>query len=366
MKTINLIRHARPNFPLNERYCLGHTDMPLGKLGHMQGVLLKEVWQTKSVPVYSSPLKRAKETAEYVKAGDQKITIVKDLQELNAGIWDGYNFSEIKLKWPDLYAKRANAFANELIPQAEKHEIGLDRFKKALLKILEDTSSLESEIVIVAHATVIQLLIADLFSVPKDQIRKYKLPYASWITLKIQNDKNIINEGISVAQPNLTDSLCEELLKMANCSEQIIKHCQKVADLSVQIGKLLTEKGIDINLDILRQSAYLHDIARAEKNHEKVGAEYLEFLGYPDHAKLIADHNTAKSKIKISETSILYLADKMVQNDQIVSLPERFEKSYAKCSTPESKKAHLKRKNYALELYNLINHKLEKRLDCLL
>ena len=42
MKKLYLIRHAKPDFPPGERMCLGLTDLPLGKLGHLQSVFLGE------------------------------------------------------------------------------------------------------------------------------------------------------------------------------------------------------------------------------------------------------------------------------------------------------------------------------------
>ncbi|MGI6545457.1 MAG: histidine phosphatase family protein [Fastidiosipilaceae bacterium] len=355
MIKISLIRHARPDFPLEERYCLGQSDMPLGKIGHLQGCLLKAFWQEKSIPVFSSPLKRAKETAEYIASGQQPITIVQDLQELNAGIWDGYCFSEIKRKWPELYAKRSGAFANDLIPGAEDHHTGRKRFVRAVGHIIQTIPDGETEIAVVAHATVIQLLLADILSCSMADVKKYKLPYAGWVSIIYDEGKLSLLSGPSVARPKLSDDLCLELLRTADCPINVIRHCQKVADTATEIGRQLNEKNLRLDLNVLRESAYLHDMLRMEKDHEKATADLLSYLGYPDHAKLIAIHNTAQNEIILNESSLLYIADKMTQNDQIVPLQKRFDQSFSKCLTAEAKEAHQKRKNYAFALSAQIN-----------
>lgn len=355
MIKIFLMRHARPDFPLEERYCLGQSDMPLGKIGHMQGCLLKAFWQEKSIPVFSSPLKRAKETAEYIVLDNQPITIVQDLKELNAGLWDGYSFTEIKQKWPELYAKRSGVFASDLIPGAEDHHTGQKRFMKAIGQVIQNISDGETEIAIVAHATVIQLLLADILSCPMADIKKYKLPYAGWVSLIYDEGELSFLDGPFEARPKLSDDLCLDLLRTADCPINVIRHCQKVADAATEIGRQLNEKKFPLDLNLLRESAYLHDMLRLEKNHEKATADWLDFLGYPNHAKIIAEHNTAQNEIAINESSLLYIADKITQNDQIVALQKRFDLSFSKCLTAEAKAAHLKRKNYAFALSAQIN-----------
>ena len=40
-RTVYLIRHAMPDLPLGERWCVGvRTDLPLGTLGRLQAALL--------------------------------------------------------------------------------------------------------------------------------------------------------------------------------------------------------------------------------------------------------------------------------------------------------------------------------------
>ena len=63
MRKVYLIRHGHPDIPLGERWCLGHTDLPLAAVGRMQAALLPFVPELLKKPGYSSWLSRAVETA---------------------------------------------------------------------------------------------------------------------------------------------------------------------------------------------------------------------------------------------------------------------------------------------------------------
>ena len=63
MTRLYLIRHAEPDFPGGVRRCLGRTDLPLGELGRLRAALLALELEGKARRVYTSPLRRAAETA---------------------------------------------------------------------------------------------------------------------------------------------------------------------------------------------------------------------------------------------------------------------------------------------------------------
>ena len=70
MRTLYLIRHGHPDFPLGAHVCLGVTDTPLGALGRMQAVLMAERMKgTALTAVFTSPLTRCRETAAGARSG---------------------------------------------------------------------------------------------------------------------------------------------------------------------------------------------------------------------------------------------------------------------------------------------------------
>lgn len=153
MKRVYLIRHALPDFPEGERMCLGRTDLPLGPVGRAQAAAM-----AKALPpvtrVYSSPLRRAVETARAI----AEPVVLEDLQELSAGEWDGLTFRQIKARYPGLYTARGTDQTLPL-PGGEPDEEGLARFLRAMARAAEDAPG---DLAVVAHGGVIRLFLNHL------------------------------------------------------------------------------------------------------------------------------------------------------------------------------------------------------------
>ena len=105
MKSCYLIRHGKPDFPGGERMCLGRTDLPLSAVGRMEAALLAEYFPRRDAVLFSSPLRRAAETAAQFA---RPVSVLPGLAEMDAGEWDGLSFTEIRSRWPELYARRAH------------------------------------------------------------------------------------------------------------------------------------------------------------------------------------------------------------------------------------------------------------------
>lgn len=124
--------------------------------------------------------------------------------------------------------------------------------------------------------------------------------------------------------PTPTEYECYELLKGNNTPDKVIKHCETVARLSVFLGDQLREAGLHLNRELLRTSALLHDIARLKPNHSREGAKLT--AAYPEVAAIIAAHMDCpwEPSQPLTEKEIVYLADKLVADERIISLQERF------------------------------------------
>jgi HD superfamily phosphohydrolase YqeK len=92
-------------------------------------------------------------------------------------------------------------------------------------------------------------------------------------------------------------------------------------DLAAQ----LAEKGVNLDRSALRAAALLHDLAKTKKNHAHQGGELLREMGYPTVGDIIADHIdiVVEPDQAVTESEILYLADKLVKNDQLMDLETR-------------------------------------------
>ena len=172
---------------------------------------------------------------------------------------------------------------------------------------------------------------------------------------------NLIYYGL-LASDYPSDLEIRQIYKDLDLEENIIKHMINVMNIAKIIAGHMKEKGYKLDLDLLRAAALLHDIKRKEKRHEIKSANYVEKLGYPKTAKLIASHNDYRENVdRITESDILYLADKYSLEDNFVSIDERFNRSLAKCKTEEALYFHNKRYEFAKKIEEII--KLKAGLD---
>ena len=330
MRRVCLLRHARPDFPMNARLCLGRTDLPLGALGRMQACRTAICMADLSFEaVYTSPLQRAVETAGFFSPDAR---MVDDLREIDCGDWDGLDFAEIQRRWPEIYAARGKDLSLPM-PNGETAGEVKARAERALQQILAETSG---DVLIVAHSFVIRALLGDYSA---------RLPYAS---LTILNEPNAVG---MVPETPLTPGLADLLLTVASPGAQIEAHCRAVEREARRIAEALP---LALDVDLLSAAALLHDVARAEPEHAKTAARFLRELGYDDAAYIVSQHHDHDSAI-LNEGAILYLADKCVLEDRVVPLAERFEKSEAKCLTEEAKEAHARRQEAAERLRDEVN-----------
>ena len=97
-----MIRHGETDW--NRVRCLqGRADIPLNSEGIRLAKITSEA--LKDVPfarIYTSPLKRAKQTAEIIK-GDRNIPIIEEarIQEISFGIYEGYHCGKDNYDIPD-------------------------------------------------------------------------------------------------------------------------------------------------------------------------------------------------------------------------------------------------------------------------
>ncbi len=402
MRTMTLIRHAHPDFPLHAHMCLGRTDLPLGAFGRMQAALFHEQIKGLSLgSVFSSPLLRCRETAAFIMSGAE-IATVPDLMEQNMGIWDGLSFAEIQKRWPELHEKRG--VDPLLVPEgAETLAQVQDRVLHVIQDLLTKTSG---DITLITHASVIQAILAAWAGTPLAKSRFFRLPYVGCVQLVLGDDGRFAVNGIggfissmpaasdiassfetaassyqclTFPVPPLTPALAESLLTAAAPGERILLHSRAVAGKALAIADALP---LPLDRELLISAALLHDVARSytqnkkapqaevpastknsnaccckpdgKPSHAEMGADWICELGFSAAADLIRQHHDLLCK-ELNEASILYLADKCIRENTEVCLEERFTVSEAKCVTAEAKAAHAARQQIAFYLRDQVN-----------
>jgi uncharacterized protein len=136
-----------------------------------------------------------------------------------------------------------------------------------------------------------------------------------------------------------------QFLRKSGCSENVIKHCEAVTQLAVEIAKACRERGLNVNLELVEIGALLHDIGRSKTHsvhHAVTGAKIAEALGLPKPVISIIKRHvgggiTAKEAEKLGwpkdiyvpktlEEKIVSYADKLIEGSKRVPIEKTIEK----------------------------------------
>jgi molybdenum cofactor cytidylyltransferase len=127
-----------------------------------------------------------------------------------------------------------------------------------------------------------------------------------------------------------TPAECMAILEQMKVPDDVVRHSKCVAEVAERLAVRLNDAGLCLNVVLIRAAAILHDLAKGQPDHARSGARMLTYLGFPDVARVVALHMDCdfKEGTPLDEAAIVYLADKLVQGDRIVSISERFRRSF--------------------------------------
>ena len=125
---------------------------------------------------------------------------------------------------------------------------------------------------------------------------------------------------------------CEALWELADTPLQTREHCKTVAEAACLMAEALNKarnhnKPLDLN--IVKCAALMHDVAKLKRNHEAAGAAILAGYGFSGIADIVAAHRDTdiKPDSPLTEREIVFLADKLFQGTNPVSLDQRYGKT---------------------------------------
>lgn len=139
MTTIYFIRHGKTEWNLAARYQGAHGDSPLLEASHQDiRSLAASLAGVKFIHAYTSPLKRARQTAEELIAQlptPVALTVDERLIEFDLGKMEGMTFSAVEKEWPttvDNFHHHPERF-DPTVVGSESFEAVIDRLKAAVL-----------------------------------------------------------------------------------------------------------------------------------------------------------------------------------------------------------------------------------------
>ena len=170
MGKLILVRHGQTEMNAQKLY-FGKLDPPLNDLGISQAYQAKEkLLDIDYDIIYSSPLERAKQTAEICNYLDKDINYNSKLEEINFGIFEGLTFKEISEKFPDEVKKMEENWKDYNYITGESPK---EMFQRAISFL--ETLDYSKNNLIVAHWGIINCIISYFVSRSLDTYWKFEI-----------------------------------------------------------------------------------------------------------------------------------------------------------------------------------------------
>jgi probable phosphoglycerate mutase len=171
VKRVVLVRHGETMWHKENRYA-GRSDVELTPRGEAQALTLARWAGTAGLDaVWSSQLSRARRTAQpAAAAAGLRVKIDERLAELDFGRGEGKTSAEMKAEFPVARAAFEADPAQHFLPGGEDPE---DAAHRGLLALADIAASLpeQGRALVVAHNTLIRLLLCRLLGVPLSRYR---------------------------------------------------------------------------------------------------------------------------------------------------------------------------------------------------
>lgn len=150
------IRHGSSTWN-DERRIQGQLDPPLSDKGREQAKRLAERLRGSSVEaLYSSDLRRARETAEVVgECVGRPPELWPELREVALGEWEGLKREEIVARYPKEWSRWASRPSWDIVPGGEGTEVFEARVGAAIDRLAERHPT--GRVLVVTHGGVIQV-----------------------------------------------------------------------------------------------------------------------------------------------------------------------------------------------------------------
>ncbi|MBZ4645488.1 MAG: alpha-ribazole phosphatase [Petroclostridium sp.] len=186
MLELILIRHGETDSNIKGTH-LGWTDIPLNEQGIKQAEHIANLLKNEPIDqVYSSPLKRAMQTAHAINKYHGKNIINLDaIKERNFGIWEDLIYDEIKEKHRELHDKWVKDWIDFKIPKGESARETFERVTAAVDEIINKHQ--EGKVVIVTHLGSIRNIIAYLLGMTIEGSWRFRVLNGSAARIQISD-----------------------------------------------------------------------------------------------------------------------------------------------------------------------------------
>lgn len=175
-----LVRHGESEWNRIGRY-QGQQDAPLSELGLRQAEALAErLKRERLAAIYTSPLQRARRTAEAIARYHPDTPFYEDraLLEINHGDWEGLYAAEVRARYAEELDEWRTFPTRSQMPNGESFSNILKRTLNFRERVCHAYSR-DASILLSTHDVVIKILIADALGMHMDRINRLWITNAS-------------------------------------------------------------------------------------------------------------------------------------------------------------------------------------------
>jgi len=170
---IFLVRHGETDWNRTHRF-QGRTDLSLNQEGRNQAHALASALKDKPlIAIYSSPLRRAMETAHFIRVFHPSIPLFEEegLNEMDLGEFDGMEASDWSIHYQDFYKAWRSTPASLRMPGGESLQEVQIRAIDALERITKLYPS-GGHLLLCSHNFVNRTLLCYVLKIPLDRFRE--------------------------------------------------------------------------------------------------------------------------------------------------------------------------------------------------
>lgn len=204
--TTVLVRHGETELSVEKRFA-GLGDFALTESGAAQAAALAERFFTRGGvdAIVTSPLRRARETAEAIAATlELSVSVEDDFRETDFGDWEGLTFADVQAGWPD---ELAAWLADPTVapPGGESFADTEQRVRRALDKVVARFAG--QTVLVVTHVTPVKTLVRITLEAPPVALYRMHLDIAcvseiDWYpdgpaVLRLLNDTSHLRPSLS-------------------------------------------------------------------------------------------------------------------------------------------------------------------------
>jgi broad specificity phosphatase PhoE len=175
-----LVRHGESEWNRSGRY-QGQLDAPLSELGVRQAEALAVRLATEELDaIYTSPLQRARRTAEEIAKFHPTVPFKEDaaLLEIHHGDWQGLYATEVRERYAEQLQEWRNFPTRCQMPNGESFSNILKRSLNFRERVCREYGP-DASIVVSTHDVVVKILIADALGMHMDRINRLWITNAS-------------------------------------------------------------------------------------------------------------------------------------------------------------------------------------------